>query len=332
MRPVRPARPPAPAPVGRPPGRRGPRLRPLAALLAALALAAGVPAAAAPAAGTADMPVPFLSGRVVDEAGIVPPEARARIEQKLAAYEAETGHQVAVLTVPSLEGEAVEDYSLRVAESWQLGREGVDDGVLFLVAPEDRRMRIEVGYGLEPVLTDLESSVILDSIVAPQFRAGDYGGGIEAGVDAIVASLRGEEVGPPPGSGRGPADAMPWFGRGLVTLFFLFVLLPFATAALGGKGCAGWFMYLFLIPFWAIFPGTILHPYAGAAAAGLWILGVPLLRWWARTHELPGWLSGGGGRWAWSGGGFRGGGGGFSGGGFSGGGGSFGGGGASGSW
>jgi len=295
-------------------------------LLAALALA--VPAAAA------EKEVPFLSGRVVDEAGIVPPEARARIEQKLVAYEAETGHQVAVLTVPSLEGEAIDDYSLRVAEAWQLGREGVDDGVLFLVAPEDRRMRIEVGYGLEPVLTDLESSVILDSIVAPKFRAGDYGGGIEAGVDAIVASLRGEEVGPPPGAGDGmPVEDMPWYARGLVTLFVLFVLFPFSTAALGGKGCSGWFLYLFLIPFWGIFPGALIHPYAGVALAGLWILGVPLVRWWARSHDLPKWLAGTGkGGWAWTGGGR--GGGGFSGGGggFSGGGGSFGGGGASGSW
>lgn len=307
-------------------------MRPLLALLASLAALA--PAGAVAAGETADLPVPFLSGRVVDQAGIVPPESRARIEQKLAAYEAETGHQVAVLTVPGLGGEAIEGYALRVAESWQLGREGVDDGVLFLVAPEDRRMRIEVGYGLEPVLTDLESSVILDSIVAPRFRAGDYGGGIEAGVDAIVAALRGEEVGPPPGSGGGmPIERLPWFGRGLLLLFILFVLLPFSTAALGGKGCTSWFLYLFLIPFWGLFPGSIVHPYAGVALAGLWILGVPLVRWWARNHELPGWLEGatsGRGWSSWGGGGFRGGGG-FSGG-FSGGGGSFGGGGASGSW
>lgn len=311
-------------------GRRSPPPRLAAALVAAIALlAAAVPAAAAEKA------IPFLSGRVVDEAGIVPAEARGRIEDKLAAYEAETGHQIAVLTVPSLDGESIEDYSLRVAESWKLGREGVDDGVLFLVAPQDRRMRIEVGYALEPVLTDLESSVILDSIVAPKFRAGDFGGGIEAGVDAIVASLRGEEVGPPPGSGGG--SDLPWFGRGFILLLIVMVLLPFSMGAVGTKGCSGWFLYAFLIPFWAIFPAALFNPYLGMVLAALWILIVPLVRWWARTHDLPKWMQGTGARGGWGGRGFGGGGfgGGFSGGGgggFSGGGGSFGGGGSSGSW
>ncbi len=124
--------------------------------------------------------VPFLSGRVNDYAELIPPETEERIAAKLEAFEGSTGAQLAVLTVPSLGDEVLEEYSLRVAETWGLGREEQDDGVLLLVARDDRKMRIEVGYGLEARLTDAQCGRILRNVLRPAFREGDFGGGIEA--------------------------------------------------------------------------------------------------------------------------------------------------------
>lgn len=309
------------------------RLLPSRVFLPALAAALLAALLAAPVA--AQREVPFLSGRVVDEAGIVPPEVEARIEARLADYEAETGSQVAVLTVASLEGDPIDDFSIRVAETWKLGRAGVDDGVLFVVARDDRRMRIEVGYGLEPELTDLEAGRIVDEIVAPRFRQGDFGAGVEAGVEAIVASLRGAEL-PEPPADDAFAD-MPLGPRLFALAIFVFVIGTFSRQALAAPGAAGWFLYLFLLPFYLLFPMFLLHLVAGPLLALLWLILYPLLRvlgkrrgwdkrWLAqqggsRRYHRGGWMGGG------FGGGFGGGGGGFSGGG-----GSFGGGGASGSW
>ncbi len=300
-------------------------------LLVAAALLRPAPAVA--------LEVPYLSGRVIDEAGIVPPDERARLEAQLADYEKRTGHQVVVLTVPGLEGDAIDDFSMRVAETWKLGRKGVDDGVLFVVARDDRRMRIEVGYGLEPLLTDLEAGRILDERVAPHFRQGDFGGGIQAGVDAILASLEGADL-PPPPAGGAPAQHVPVGFRLLGMLIFVVVIGTFALSALATSGCAGWTLYVFLMPFIAIFPSVLVHPAAGGGLLLAWLLGYPLWRWWVARHGVPRWASTAGGRGGrhggflgpfLGGGGF--GGGGFGGGGgFSGGGGGFGGGGASGGW
>lgn len=285
------------------------------------------------AAPVAARDVPYLSGRVVDEAGLIPADVRQRIEQKLAAYEQQTGNQVAVLTVESLEGDPIEDFSLRVAETWKLGKAEKDNGVLLVIAEQDRRMRIEVGYGLEPVLTDLESGRIVDNVIRPAFQAGDFGGGIERGVDAILAALGGQEVpeeapAPPGGGGEAP---------GCFTLIFLFVIGTFSLSAITSPGLQGWIMYLFLMPFFYFIP-SLIFPGIGIAALIAWIVLFPILKLLfgrrgggrRRGGVRPGgwWFPGGG-----FGGGFGGrGGGGFGGGGFSGGGGSFGGGGASGSW
>lgn len=298
------------------------------------------PAPADPERPTED--VPYLSGRIVDEAGLLSPEAEARIGEKMAALERDTGAQLAVLTIPTLGGEPIEDYSLRVAETWKLGRKETDDGVLLLIARDDRRMRIETGYGVEGQLTDLQSSRILDGILRPAFRGGDYEGGIEQGVDAIGTALRGGEVAAPeePGDLRGGARILA--GGGL-----LLILGVFALAALFTGGCAGWFLYVFLTPFWYSLPVAFgLGTAFGPVAAGAWLIGFPILKllvgggrgkggWgggtgrrrsgWGGPLVFPvGWGSGGGGSWSSRGGGW--------GGGFSGGGGSFGGGGASGSW
>lgn len=165
-------------------GRR--RRRPLlAALLAGALLAPAAPAAA--------REVPFLSGRVVDEAGLLSAEARQRLEPRLAALERETGAQLAVLVVSDLGGDPIEDFSLRVVEEWELGGAERDDGLLFLVAVEERRMRVDVGYGLEDDVPDILAGRILDGLVQPRFRRGDFDGGVEAGVEALAELARGNE-------------------------------------------------------------------------------------------------------------------------------------------
>lgn len=297
-------------------------MRPRAAVLVLLLLL--LPALAAA------LDVPPLEGRVNDRANLIPPDARQRIEQKLAGLEQRTGAQVAVLTIPSLEGDSLEDFSLRVAEAWKLGQAEKDNGALLLVAQQDRKMRIEVGYGLEPVLTDLETSLIQRDYIIPRFRSGDFGGGIEAGMDAIVQAIEGEvepapeqpqPVGNPGGRGLGN-----WPGLLLITLFFLG---PFSlNAARSGS----WLVYLFLLPFY-FFLGSMVNLWVGLLAAGAWLIAFPILRMllprtpgYGSRRRGGGWFigpgfGGGGGRGGWGGGG-----------GFSGGGGSFGGGGSSSSW
>jgi uncharacterized protein len=274
----------------------------------------------------AELQVPFLSGRVNDLANMIPGDARQRIEQKLAAFEQKTGAQVAVLTIPSLEGEPIEDFSLRVVEAWKLGKKGKDNGVLFLISKQDRRMRIEVGYGLEGDLTDLETSRIMDNVVAPYFRNGDFGGGIEKGVDSILASLEGQEVVAPEGGGaeevRSPG------GNAFSGLVFALVIGVFSLMALTTGGAMGWILYFFMMPFIGGFGLPVLIG---------WVVLFPILKmlfgrkmgrrgpgsrggWWGGGPFIGGGFGGGGGGWGGGGGGF------------SGGGGSFGGGGSSGSW
>jgi uncharacterized protein len=229
----------------------------------------------------------------------------------------------------------VEDFSLRVAESWKLGREKFDDGALLLIAKEDRKMRLEVGYGLEPTITDARSKRILDDVIGPRFRAGDFGGGVEAAVEAIEGLLAGSEDALPAPGAEGAAE-IPAPARVGMFLIFLLVVGMFSLVALGAPGCAGWFLYAFLMPFWLGFPLALLGAPTGLFFLPAWIVGFPILR--ALFHKKMGGTSGwggpflpGGGGWSstrgWRGGGWSGGGGGFSGGG-----GSFGGGGASSGW
>ncbi|MFP3939079.1 MAG: TPM domain-containing protein [Thermoanaerobaculia bacterium] len=281
--------------------------------------------------------VPYLSGRVVDEAGLLPSDRAQEIENWLRGLEEETGVQVAVLTVESLEGEVLEDYSLRVAETWGLGQAGEDNGVLLLVAQDDRKLRIEVGYGLEGRLTDAQAGRIVRNAIVPRFKAGDFDGGIQAGVDSIVGAVRGEEGAIPEDRGRGVEGGPEGFWeRAMMGGIFLVVVGLFSVIALFGKGCQSWFLYVFLIPFWLAFPFAILGPVGALLGVG-WIVLFPILRLFfsrmpmgkrlVRTSPFLAGVS----TWAATSsvrsGGFGGGGGGFSGGG-----GSFGGGGASGSW
>lgn len=277
------------------------------------------------AAGVSALEVPYLAGRVNDQAKLLDDGFESQLEERLRLLEEETGAQVAVLTVPTLDGDPLEDFSMRVVETWQLGRADVDDGVLILVARDERRMRIEVGYGLEGVLTDAQSGRIIDHLMAPRFREGDFDGGVGAAVDAVSSAIRGEPVDLPE-----KRTEVAGFNPGSF-IFLLIFGLPFINIALAARGAAGWIVGIFLTPFFFAFPAAIFGLTAGKVIAIGWLLVFPLLRLiLPKTAAGRGTGSRGGAFWGpFIGGG---GGGGFSGGGFSGGGGSFGGGGASGGW
>ncbi|HTN70017.1 MAG TPA: TPM domain-containing protein [Methylomirabilota bacterium] len=138
--------------------------------------------------------VPPLRGRVNDYAGVMKPNQLQSVESQLAQLERDTGHQVAVLTIPTLEGEDIEGFSIRVAENWKIGKKGFDDGVILVVAVKDRRLRLEVGYGVEGILPDAIAKRITADYIVPHFRAQDYGGGIVAGIDAVQKILRKEPL------------------------------------------------------------------------------------------------------------------------------------------
>ncbi|MFL6258471.1 MAG: TPM domain-containing protein [Thermoanaerobaculia bacterium] len=283
-----------------------------------------------PLAGAAAKDIPPLTGRVNDTASLIPADQRQRIEAQLAQFEQQTGDQVAVLTVDSLDGEAIEDYANKVGRAWALGQKGKDNGVLLLVSKGDRKMRIEVGYGLEPVLTDLQTKVIQDQVIIPYFKKGDFGGGIEAGVNAILSTINGKPVQPAPEaqpSGGGGSSSWPGF-----LIFGLFALGPFILNAIRS---GSWIVYIVMLPV-LFFLGLLASPIVGMIAAGVWLVLFPILRMILPRIPSSGRFRGPGGWWIGpgmgGGGGWRGGGGFGGGGGFSGGGGSFGGGGSSSSW
>ena len=145
-------------------------------------------------AAFADVAVPPLSGRVVDQAGTLSSSDVASLTQTIRNFELRKGSQVAVLIVPTTAPETIEQYSLRVAEAWKIGRKKIDDGALLVVANDDRKLRIEVGYGLEGALTDVTSKRIIDEIITPRFRSGDFAGGISAGIDRIIRVIDGEKL------------------------------------------------------------------------------------------------------------------------------------------
>ena len=145
-------------------------------------------------AAAADVAVPPLSGRVVDQTGTLSGSDIASLTQTLKALETRKGSQVAVLIVPTTAPETIEQYSIRVAEAWKIGRKKIDDGALLVIAKDDRKLRIEVGYGLEGALNDVTAKRIIDEIITPKFRSGDFAGGISAGVDRIVGVIDGEKL------------------------------------------------------------------------------------------------------------------------------------------
>ncbi len=292
--------------------------------------------------------VPFLSGRVTDNAEILSAGARERITQTLKAHEEATTNQIAVLTIPSLEGGTVEEFAAQVFEAWKLGKKGKDNGVLLLIAPKDRRLRIEVGYGLEGPLTDVTASRIIRNVITPRFKANDYDGGVEQGVVAIIGAIKGEAVASESVSANGESESsffkgpdIPLTERILLGAFIFGIIGLFTVIGVLTPG-AGWFLYVFLIPFWAMFPIVVVGPQGALWILGSYLLGFPVAKlicqrqpWYIKAGEalrskgranVGGWVITSGGS---SSGGFSSS---SSSGGFSGGGGSSGGGGASGSW
>lgn len=253
---------------------------------------------------------PELSGRVVDRADILTPEAEAQLTAKLAALEAQSQRQLVIATIPDLQGYDISDYGYQLGRAWGLGDETRNDGALLIVAPNDRKVRIEVGYGLEGYLTDALSSLIIQNQILPAFRDGDYPAGIVAGTDAIIAQLQlppeeAARVAAEAGAARTSDGGFP-FG---VLIWLGFLLLFFIVPIFAGRGRR------------RKYRSTGTGPW-GSRGRDLGDTARDIMLWEVGSAIARGIISSGG-----SGGGGFGGGGGFSGGG-----GSFGGGGASGGW
>lgn len=301
-------------------------LRWLSALVCGLAIAAGVLAQDV-------LPVPPLSGRVIDQTGTLSAAQRQALDARLAAIETERGSQIVVLMLPSTRPEDIAAYAQRVADTWKIGRRQVGDGVLIVVAKDDRRMRIEVAKALEGAIPDLAASRIINDSMVPAFKAGDFAGGLNAAVDRIAARIGSEGL-PEPDAPRSAqsqrgSDGFDWQDLAI----FLFVGAPIAGAVLTGLfgrklgavatggvvgGLGWWLTASMLVGGFAALVATVLVGVMGVGGRG----GSPLS---GRRGGPIIWGGSGGG---WGGGRGGGGGGGFG----SGGGGDFGGGGASGSW
>lgn len=171
-------------------------------------------------------PVPELSGRVTDLTNTLSPAQQQELEQRLAQFEKTKGSQIAVLIIASTEPETIEQYGIKVAEAWQPGRQGVDDGILFLIAKDDRKLRIEVGYGLEGVIPDAIANRVIDEIIVPYLRQGDFYAGINAGIERIVGLIDGEPL--PPVTWQKPETDQP--GLSFDWLPLIIFLLPVLSA------------------------------------------------------------------------------------------------------
>jgi uncharacterized protein len=237
--------------------------------------------------------LPALSGRVVDDANILDPQTRAALDRKLADLEAKTTDQLVVVTLKSLQGTSVEDFGVQLGRAWRIGQRDKNNGVLLIVAPSERKVRIEVGYGLEGTLTDAVSKLIIENAIIPRFRANDVPGGITRGVDDIISVLSGDAEEWKQRAAKRPDPTPPWSA----------ILIPILALAV---------IALAFIMIVGAMPGGPNNRRRGRSGSG-----------WSSGSSGSSW-------WTGSSGGFSGGG--FGGGGFSGGGGSFGGGGASGSW
>lgn len=260
--------------------------------------------------------IPELSSRVTDLTQTLSPAEQAQLEQKLAAFEQKKGSQIALLIVPTTQPEDIAQYSIRVVEKWKIGRDKVDDGVLVLIAKDDRKMRIEVGYGLEGAIPDLYAKRIISEVIGPKFKQGDFYGGLDAGVDKLIGLVDGEAL-PTPGtpefSGMGIMDMLPilLFGGLVSGLFLRSMFGTFFGSALNG-GLVGGVVALL---------GVAL---GGAAILGVIAFFITMMLGGRGMNGYSGGIpTGGGYGGGWSGGGSSS---------WGGGGGDFGGGGASGDW
>lgn len=260
----------------------------------------------------AEVAVPPLTARVTDLSGVFEDTRRGALEERLRAFEARKGAQLAVLVLPSTQPETIEQYGIRVADAWKLGRKGIDDGLILIVATDDRRLRIEVGRGLEGVVPDVIARRVIEEIITPYFRAADLPGGIEAGAERLMGLVDGEPLPPPPepvtgGSGAPVIVALlmgltvgsvlrrvlgPLLGSGIVGGVTAVVLMAAGFAVLAAI-LLGVLMFMFVLVFGSVTDRGAFHGGFGGGGSG-------------------------GGGFGGGGGGFSGGGGGFSGGGASG--------------
>lgn len=261
----------------------------------------------------AEVPVPALSKRVTDLTGTLTPDTITRLESTLAQFEQTKGSQISVLILPTTQPEDIAQFGIRLAEQWKIGRKGVDDGAILIVAKNDRKVRIEVGYGLEGVIPDAIAKRIIEEDITPRFKQGDFSGGVEAGASRMMRLIEGEPL-PPPQAGNSRTD------NGLMDASVLAIMGGiFGGSLLGkllGKGLGSFLG--------ALAAGGIAWLISSLFFAGLIVFVIVLFVVFASR-------GGGGGGWS-SGGGYGYGGGWSGGGGFGGGGGGFGGGGSSGSW
>jgi uncharacterized protein len=270
--------------------------------------------------------VPQLTGRVVDQTGTLSSGDIAQLTQTLADLQTRKGSQIAVLIVPTTDGEAIEQFSLRVAEAWKIGRKKVDDGALLVVAKNDRRLRIEVGYGLEGALTDVTTKRIIDEVITPKFKSGDFAGGISAGVNQMIGLINGEKLPEPEPPHWDSRQSINFDNLNPFWLFFAFVVSSMLRSALGrllGSVAAGGFV--------TVLAWFLIGSFGVALAAGVLAFLITIFLDVAssgrRGSSSSGWSGGSSSSssdWSSSSSSDSGG--------FSGGGGSFGGGGASGSW
>ncbi|MES1146945.1 MAG: YgcG family protein, partial [Solimonas sp.] len=282
-------------------------MRQLLAALLALAAFSGV--------AHADVPVPPLQARVTDLTGTLSAQQKAELEARIATFESRRGSQIAVLLLPTTKPEEIEQYSIRVAEAWKIGRKKVDDGLILVVAKDDRRLRIEVGYGLEGAIPDSMASRVIDERITPRFREGDFYGGVRDGVDQLIRLAEGEKLPPPaaaPVRVLGGGDPFSYIVPAIMfvviagTIFKAMLgRVPGSLATGAGLGLVAWLLFGLGVAALAALIGFVLAFINTGSGRG------------------GGWSSGSGGSW----------GGGSSGGSWSGGGGGgFGGGGASGRW
>lgn len=264
-------------------------------------------------------PVPPLTGRVVDQTATLSAVQRQALEERLAAFEQRKGSQIAVLIVARTQPEAIEQYAIRVAEQWKIGRGKVDDGAILVVAKDERALRIEVGYGLEGALNDATARRIIDEQIVPRFKAGDFDGGIRAGTDAMMRVIDGEPL-PEPTPGSVAEDSPLAM---LPLLFFAALMVGGVLRAILGRGKGAFAAGGLLgIAAWLLSGVLLLGLLAAVVGFVITLAGGRMGGGWqgARGGHGPfgGWGGGTGGWGGGGGGGFRGGGGGFGGGGASG--------------
>lgn len=275
------------------------------------------------AAGAAALEVPRITGHVNDLAGMLSPATKRQLEAVLTDFERQESTQFVVLTIPSLEGDALEDFSMRVAEAWKIGQRNLDNGAILLIAKNDRKIRIEVGYGLEGRLTDLLAGRIIRQVMAPHFKRGRFDQGITEGIAAMIDAVRGEfSAADAPRQPQQAQEGIPVFA--LLGLFLLINVLGRVSRWLGAAAGAVLFPIAGAL-FFNLAPLLLLGliPLGLIAGLVLSLIGGPLVYGHSTSHRGGGYWGGGFGGGGFSSGGF---------GGFSGGGGGFGGGGASGGW